>query len=566
MMILNLRHRAPWAFASLQGWQANWLPRDLVAGLLLAAIAVPEQLATARLAGLRPEAGLVAFIAASLAFVAFGASRLLSAGADSTIALIFASGLAAIAPAGTAEYTHLASLLALMVGAILIAAALVRAGWVADLLSIPVTTGFLAGVSLHIAIGQLPSLLGIPEVSGTLWERLPGVVGEIALLHPYCLIIGLVAIFTTLLFEKLAPHLPGALIAILGTSIVVAMFHLQRSGVTMIADFSPVARTPNFLALFNLQEFAKLVPLAGIVALVCMMQTAAVARAFAGEGKQLEPVSPNFAGVGAGCILSGLLGAFAVNASPPRTAALVGAGARSQVASLVAAGCTLVLILSGGTLIRYVPQPVLAGILIVIAIRIFRWSEMVRIMRLGGSEIVLVLVSAVLVTALPIETGMLYSIALSLLQSVYAMARPLCLELARVPATTVWWPPSDAERGVDEPGILVFAPAAPINFTNTVYICRRLQTAVTSARVPVRLVVIEASGVVGIDYTGSVILQQTIADLRGKGIGVALARLSSERARLQAEQTGLLRCLGRGAISRSVDDAIKSSGHHGTAL
>jgi sulfate permease, SulP family len=566
MTILNLRHRAPWAFASLQGWQANWLPRDLVGGLLLAAIAVPEQLATARLAGLRPEAGLIAFVAASLAFVVFGASRLLSAGADSTIALIFAGGLAAIAPASTAEYTHLASLLALMVGAILIVAALIRAGWVADLLSIPVTTGFLAGVSLHIAIGQVPSLLGVAEVSGTLWERLPEVLGEIARLNPYCLMIGLVAICTTLLTEKLAPHLPGALIAILGTSIAIAMFHLQRLGVTMIADFSSIARTPSFLAFSNMQEFAKLVPLAGIVALVCMMQTAAVARAFAGEGKQLEPVSPNFAGIGAGCIVSALMGAFAVNASPPRTAALVGAGARSQVASLVAAGCMVVLILSGGALVRYVPQATLAGILIVIAIRIFRWSEMVRIMRLGGSEIVLVLVSAALVTALPIETGMLYSIALSLLQSVYAVARPLCLELARVPSTTVWWPPSDAERGEDEPGILVFAPAAPINFTNAVYICRRLLTAVTSAGTPVRLVVIEASGVVGVDYTGSVILQQTIADLREKGVVVTLARLSSERARLQAEQTGLLRCLGSSAIFRSVEDAIRSSSRGGTAL
>ncbi|WP_158801540.1 SulP family inorganic anion transporter [Acidisoma sp. L85] len=559
MTRFDLRHRAPWAFTSLQGWHVNWFPRDLAAGLILAAIAVPEQLATARLAGLPPETGLIAFIAASLGFVIFGASRLLSAGADSTIALIFAGGLVAIAPAGTAEYAHLASLLALMVGAILIAAALLRAGWVADLLSIPVTTGFLAGVSLHIAIGQLPSLLGIAEVSGSLWERLPELLGEIAHLNPYCLMIGLVAICTTLLSEKLAPHLPGALIAILGTSIAIAVFHLKRLGVTMIADFSPVGQAPFLSDFSNMQDFMKLVPLAGIVALVCMMQTAAVARAFAGEGKQLEPISPNFAGVGAGCILSALMGAFSVNASPPRTAALVGAGARSQVASLIAAACTLVLIISGGALVHYVSQAALAGILIVIAIRIFRWSEMVRIMRLGGSEIVLVLASAALVTALPIETGMLYSIVLSLLQSVYAMARPLCLELARVPTTTVWWPPSDAERGEAEPGILVFAPAAPINFTNAVYICRRLQTAVASARVPLRLVVIEASGVVEVDYTGSIILQQTIADLRRKGIVLTLARLSSERARFQAERTGLLSCLGHSAVFRSVEDAISSS-------
>ncbi|MDQ2801338.1 MAG: SulP family inorganic anion transporter, partial [Pseudomonadota bacterium] len=426
-------------FASLRGFRAEWLPRDLVAGLLLTAIAVPEQLATARLAGLPPETGLIAFVAGSLAFAVFGANRFLSAGADSTIAPIFAGGLASLATIGSAEYAHLAALLALMVGGTLIVAALLRAGWIADLLSIPVTTGFLAGIAVHIVVGQLPALLGVADPAGALPTRLFSVLGEGLGANPYALVIGLVATGVTLSTARLAPHVPGPLIAIVAATGSVALFHPQGAGLAMLGALPPGLPKPSLSALTGTQDIVRLVPLAAIVALVCMMQTATVVRAFAGEGRELAPVSPNFAGIGVGCLLAGLFGAFAVNASPPRTAAVVEAGGRSQLASLVAVGCIVVLVLFGGTLFAYVPQAALAGVLIAIAIRIFRLREMARILRHGGSEILLVIASATLVIALPIEAGMLSSIALSLLQSFYAVARPLCIELVRAPGTTVWW-------------------------------------------------------------------------------------------------------------------------------
>ena len=150
-------------FASLHGYRIGGLPGDLIAGLMLAAIAIPGQLATARLAGMPPETGLYAFAAGSLAFAAFGVNRFMSVAADSTIAPIFAGGIASFATTGTAHYAELVTLVALMVGVILLAIGLLRAGWLATLLSIPVTTGFLAGISIHIIVGELPTLLGISE-------------------------------------------------------------------------------------------------------------------------------------------------------------------------------------------------------------------------------------------------------------------------------------------------------------------------------------------------------------------------------------------------------------------
>ena len=156
----------PWLFASLRGYRIGSLPRDFIAGMMLAAIAIPGQLATARLAGMPPETGLYAFAAGSLAFAAFGANRFMSVAADSTIAPIFAGALASWAAAGTPHYAELVTLLALMVGAILLVVGLLRAGWLATLLSTPVTTGFLAGIAIHIMVGELPTLLGIPAHTG----------------------------------------------------------------------------------------------------------------------------------------------------------------------------------------------------------------------------------------------------------------------------------------------------------------------------------------------------------------------------------------------------------------
>ena len=147
------------------------LPYDLVGGLTLCAIAIPEQIATARLGAFAPQIGLFAFIAGSLAFAAFGASRYLSAGADSTITPIFAGGLGLLAVSTAPEYAALAGVLALLVGIILIVAGFFRLGWVADLLSVPVTTGFLAGIAIHILLSQAPALLGVAETQGLVYDR-----------------------------------------------------------------------------------------------------------------------------------------------------------------------------------------------------------------------------------------------------------------------------------------------------------------------------------------------------------------------------------------------------------
>lgn len=551
------------------------LPRDALAGLLLAAIAIPEQLATAKLAGLAPQTGLFTFLAGALGFAVFGTNRFLSAGADSTIASIFAGGLAVLAATGSPEYAANASLLALMVGAILIAAAVLRAGWVADLLSIPVITGLLAGIAVHIAAGQLPALLAVPDPSGGLPLRLFRLLQAVPHANPWAAAIGLGVALAIEAGERLAPRLPAALVALALAAAASAAFGLAARGVPMLAPLLPVLPHPALPAV-TAQAVLDLVPLALIVALVCMMQTAAVLRAFPSTPGGPYHVARDFGGIGAGCVLSGLLGGFAVNASPPRTAVVVQAGGGSQAVSLVAVVLAAGMLLGGGRGLAWVPQAALAGILLAVALRLVRVVEIARIARRGGTEIILVAAAALLVVALPIQTGMAGAIVLSLLHSVAMVARPLCAELARAPGTTVWWPPQGAP-GEHVPGVLVFAPAAPLNFVNAAFIRDRLRQAIAHANATqpnapqpgaphanapqagaLHLVVIEASGVTEIDYTGAVVLQDLVGFLRAQGITVALARLSGERAQAQAARTGLLAAIGLDHVFRTVEDAVRA--------
>src|ERR1700726_1001100 len=178
-------------FRSLNGYRIQFLSHDLFAGLTLAAIAIPEQVATARLGGFTPQIGFFAFLAGSLAFAMFGSSRFLSCGADSTITPIFAGGLVLLAASSSPEYSLLAAALALMVGLLLLAAGIFRLGWIADLLSIPVTVGFLAGISVHILVSQLPSILGLPSPGGPMLERIAILAGHLNEANPLTLFIGL---------------------------------------------------------------------------------------------------------------------------------------------------------------------------------------------------------------------------------------------------------------------------------------------------------------------------------------------------------------------------------------
>ncbi|MDE2182938.1 MAG: SulP family inorganic anion transporter [Alphaproteobacteria bacterium] len=535
---------------TLRGWAWSDLGGDLAAGLTLAAIAIPEQMATARLAGFSPEIGLFAFVAGSLAFAIFGASRTLSVGADSTIAPIFAGGLALLAAAGSPAYAGLAAALALLVGLILVLGGLFRMGWIANLLSVPVTTGFLAGIAVHIVVLQLPAFLGTPEGSGDLAARITTLAAAMGRLNPAALAIGAGVLVISLAFEKINPRLPGALVGLLAATLAVIVLHLENQGVSVIGTVS--GQLPPF-APPAAADMLQLIGLALIVSVVVMVQTAATTRAFAA---QQDDINRDFIGVGAGSLLSGLFGLFPVNASPPRTAVVAQSGGRSQGAGLLAALAVGLLIVFGPGLLTHVPSAALAGVLLFIALRIVRVPVFVQVYRSSRGEFALILATMIAIVVLPIQVGVTVGVFLSLLHGFWTITRARMIALVKVPGTSVWWPPSGGAAGGAEGGVLVLAYQAPLSFLNAQHFQSEFLDRIGRAREPLKAVILEASSVVEIDYTASQVLTGLIEHCRTAHIRLAIARLESLRAQTSLERFGIIEKLGPDAIFRSVQDAV----------
>jgi SulP family sulfate permease len=551
-------------FRSLQGLTLGGLGQDLPAGLTLAAIAVPEQMATSRLGGFPPEVGLIAFVAAALGFAAFGANRQLSAGADSTITPIFAGSLAAVATVGSPHYAALASALALMVGVILVVAGRLKLGWIADLLSRPVLTGFLAGIALHIVLSQAPSILGLPENSGSVFQRVSALTAGFRAINPTSIAIGLGVFAVTFGAEKLNARIPGALIAMVGATLATVVFELERHGVQVLGHVSAGIPAPGFPYL-GLQSVRPLVGLAFVVSLVVMVQTGATTRSFSGEDGDPD-VNRDYVGVGVGSILGGVFGAFPVNASPPRTAAVADSGGSSQCSGLLAAAVILVLVVFGTQWLAHVPTAALAGVLLFVAQRIFHVRSFLDIRRRAPAEFWLALGVTALIIALPIQTGVAIGMFLSLAHGIFTISRAQPIPFERVSGTTVWWPASRESGEATEVGVIVMGFQAPLSFLNAYEFRRGMFQAIMRSEGVAHLFVLEASSIVEIDFTASAILSEVIEKARRGGMDFAIARLESVRAQAAFERFGITSLLGQDHVFRSVDEAIRAlgSGRHPT--
>ncbi len=543
-------------FRSFQGLRFAALRCDLIAGLTLAAIAIPEQMATARLGGFPPHIGFFAFVAGSIAFAIFGSNRFLSAGADSTITPIFAGALALIVTVGTPQYGELAAILALLIGVILTLAGVFRAGWVADLLSIPVMTGFLAGIAIHIAISQAPALLGLPGGHGEVFDRVASIAHNIDKTNPLTVAIGLGCLSFIVISEKISPRFPGALIALAIATFVVSHFHLDARGVAVVGGFKVTAPHPS-IPVPSFDHLSHVLGLAVVISMIVMVQTAATSRSFPGAPGETPDVDRDFIGLGAGSALAGLFGAFPVNASPPRTAIVAETGGRSQVAGLVACAVIVATSLYGAELLGHVPSTALAGVLLFVAGRIFRVGEMRDVVGKTKAEFALIVVTMLAIVILPVQTGVALAIMLSLIHGVFTTTRTRLIEFERLPGSSVWWPESRVITGEKLKGVVVVAYQAPLSFLNAYSFQHDLRNAIARAGEQLKLVVLEASCIVEIDFTAARILNSAIAQCRSDNIQFAIARLESVRAQAALEKFGVMATLGEGRIFHSVDEATR---------
>ena len=540
---------------SLRTYRRSWLSADLVAAVTLLVIAVPEQLATSRLANMPPITGFYAFIAGTVLFAILGTSPQMSVGADSTIAPLFAVGVAGLAAAGSSRYQELVAILAVMVGLILALVWLLRLGWVSVLLSTPIITGFLAGIAVIIVVHQLPDLLGLAAAHGSTVNRISSAISHLGEVRGWSLAVGLGVFAVVVVTERLNRRVPGALLALAAATALVAVLHLRRHGV---ADLGPIAHSTPRIGLpgLSLSALGRLLPLAGAVALVVVLQSAATTRAFAEQGRYDVDVGRDLLGVGAGSVAAGLTGAFPVNGSPARTGAVAGVGGRTQLAGLLAAAAVAALVPAAAVL-RYVPLAALAGVLLFVAVRLFRVRDLVAIGRFDPIELALAIITLLAVVLIGVEQGILVAIGLAILERTRLTARPQLHILGRIPGTTSWAPLGSVPHPQAVPGVLVVLFAVPLWYANAVHFRAALEAACAQAGDDLRGVVLDALGMSDLDFTGARALQQVLDSLDRDHVAFAVAR-AGEHLRSNLERSGLVARIGSDHMYASTDEAVRA--------
>jgi MFS superfamily sulfate permease-like transporter len=295
-----------------------------------------------------------------------------------------------------------------------------------------------------------------------------------------------------------------------------------------------------------------------IITIVVMVQTAATTRSFPSDPAEPPDVGRDFFGVGAGSILSGLIGAFPVDASPPRTAVVCETGGRSQLAGLVAAAIVIALLAFGAALLSRIPNAALGGVLLFVASRIVRVRQIAAVYQQSWGEFLLILATSTAIIVLPIEQGVGIGIALSLLHGIWSTTRARLVVFERVPGSSVWWPSSPNLPGEREPGLIVAGFQAQLSFLNA-YDFRRdiLKTLRSSSEQP-RLFVLEATGIIEIDFTAAQVLRDLIERCHADGVDFAIARLESIRAQAAMARFGIDRLLGPDHSFRSVEEAVRA--------
>jgi MFS superfamily sulfate permease-like transporter len=366
-----------------------------------------------------------------------------------------------------------------------------------------------------------------------------------------------VGVFASLLVsERVDRRLPGALMGLVGATALVAVFGLDHHGVAVLGTFDHGAPRLG-LSGVTWDAIVKLAPLALVVALVVVTQSAVTTRAFAAEHAHPGDVGRDFLAVGAGNAAAGLIGAFPVNASPARTAAVSAARGRTQLAGLLAAvGVAAVVPASG--LLRDVPLAALAGVLLFVATRLFHIGELSAIARFDRFEFVLAVVTLLTVALIGVEQGIGVAVGLAILDRTRLTARPRLHVLGRIPGTTSWAPLGPPGRPVEVPGVLVVLFATSLWYANAAHFSAALEHARRGAAPPVRTVVLDALGMYDVDFTGTQALAHALDVLERDGVSLMIARAGAH-LRENLARAGLLERIGADHVYASVDEAVTAA-------
>lgn len=499
--------------------------RDVIAGVTLASMNVPQLLGYARIAGMPLVSGLYTALLAPIAFAALGSSRHLVVAADSGTAAILAGSLSHMADPGSPQYLSLAAAAALLTAGMLLIARIFRLGFLADFLSRTVLVGFLTGVGVQVAIAMLGDMLGIAinakNTLGQAWQLAHG----FPHLNAPTLILSSLIVAAILLGRQVAPRIPVALILVVASIAASEALGLTALGVATIGPIP--GGLPSFrLHMITWSEVRQLLPVAASCFVVIIAQSAATARALATRYQESTDEDADILGLSIANGAAALSGAFVVNGSPTQTAMADRAGARSQLTQIVFAGCVLVVLLALTGPLQYLPRCVLAAIVFTIAIGMVDIGTLRAMRPESPGEFKLALVTAAAVALIGVEQGILLAIVLSLLRHVRQTYRPHTEVLRHDP--TLGWVAMPATPGLQtEPGLVLYRFGADLFYANATRFADEARALVDGAPNQVRWLIIEADAIANVDYTAARVVLALIGHLRRQNVGIAFARVGA---------------------------------------
>ena len=542
--------------AALGSYQRGWLAPDLIAGVTVWAILVPQALGYASLAGLPTVIGLYAALGAMLLYWLWGSSRELNVGPESTVAIMVATILAPMATTGSTEYASLAAMLAILVGLVLLFGGLLRLGWIADLLSRPILAGYVFGSGLLIIGSQLAGLFGI-EVDKALYAfDIGAVIRNLDQTNVTALAIGVGSIALILGLRRLNRKIPGALVVVAGSILLVALLGLDDE-VAVVGSF-PSGVPSLALPTVGLDEVLMLIGPAFAVALLVYPDSVLTARSLSVVGKYRLSPNREFFGVGAANVGAGMLTGFPVNGSQSRSFVAQSGGTKSQVSNLWASLFVVLTLVLLAWVFEFLPSAALAGIVIVAGLGLLDITDFRAIYRYRRSEFWLGVFTAVAVLTVGMLAGIIIAVALSLAVVLQRAATPSTAVLGRLPGTDTYRDVADHPDAETTPGLLVYRFDAPVFFANAGKLRDEIVAAVDEADPAVRCVVLDAESIYDIDSSGAQILLELLDTLDDQGIRLVLARVRSE-LRDELRASGIETRIGTEHIYLEVDDAVTAS-------
>ena len=545
-----------WApgLAQFQGYQRAWLRGDVLAGLTVAAYLVPQVMAYATVAGLPPVAGLWAAIAPLAVYALLGSSRQLSAGPESTTALMTAVVLAPIVAGDPARYAALAATTALLVGAICLLGGIARLGFLANMLSRPVLIGYMAGIAIVMIASQLGKTTGVAVEGDEFIDQITSFAAGIEQMHWPTVVMAASVLLLLVSLARWIPRAPGPVIAVLAATACVAAMSLVGFGIVVVGEVPSGLPTPG-LPPVSLSDLATLVVPSVGIAIVAFSDNVLTARAFATRRGEEIDANAELRAVGMCNITAGVTHGFPVSSSGSRTAIADIVGSRTQLYSVVALGCVVVVLIFAGGLLAMFPVAALGALVIFAALHLIDIAEFRRLARFRRSELILALATTAAVLGFGVLYGVVVAVGLSILELLRRLAHAHDSILGFVPGIAGMHDIDDYPGATRLPGLVVYRYDAPLCFANAEDFRTRALAAVNDNPEPVEWFVLNAESNVEVDLTALDALEQLRIELVGRGIVFAMARVKQD-LRESLGAAGMLDDIGEHRIFMTLPTAV----------